>query len=516
MSRRHTAAGVLALLLGGAAPAAAQGAYEQLQTFSSLLNQIRINYVDSVGYAQMVHAAIDGVLGSLDPHSRFVRHADGERELAYESGLLAGLGITFDEVDGQLAVLSVYPGSPGSRRSVTPGDRLVTINDTTVAGLTPSEVSLRLLGEKGSKVRLVFERGSRFEPESVAVTLKYDFIKPRSVVASFMLDPSTGYVKLAQFFAKAGDETEHAVRDLRKRGAQRLILDLRGNPGGAVIGASDVAGLFLPKGTLVFRTVGRRRVMTDQVQTTRDGPFRDLPLITMVDEGSASASEALVGSLQDHDRALVVGQRTFGKALIMYPLEIPPQGDMVWLVVGRVVTPSGRVIQRAYRGLRAEQYYDFAGTAGAAGDTTTLYHTDAGRDVRGGGGIAPDVALPAGVCPPAWFSTAADSGWIEAVSDSVAVLLPKEPSAAAAWSADPAAWRARLLPPFLARATERLHVSILPDDAMQGRLARLLAWRVAEVRWGEDTGRELLLRSDPELASAMEAWPRLPQLLRKP
>ena len=513
MSRLRPVACTLALLLGAAAPAAAQGAYEQLQTFSSLLNQIRINYVDSVGYAQLVHAAIDGVLGSLDPHSRFVRHADGERELAYESGLLAGLGITFDEVDGQLAVLSVYPDSPGARRSVTPGDRLLTINDTTVAGLSASEVGLRLLGEKGSKVRLVFERGSRFEPESVAVTLKYDFIKPRSVVASFMLDPTTGYVRLAQFFAKAGDETEHAVRDLKKQGAQRLILDLRGNPGGAVVGASDVAGLFLPKGTLVFRTVGRRRVMTDQVQTTRDGPFRDLPLITMVDEGSASASEALVGSLQDHDRALVVGQRTFGKALIMYPLEIPPQGDLVWLVVGRVVTPSGRVIQRAYRGLRAEQYYDFAGTGGAAADTAREYHTDAGRPVRGGGGIAPDVPLPASARPPAWFSTAADSGWIEAVSDSVAALLPKEPAGRQAWLTATADWQSRLVEPFLSRVTGRLKLTTPPDDTMRARVGRLLAYRAAEVRWGPEAAEELWLRSDAGLATAMGYWDQLPRLL---
>ncbi|MFN8647068.1 MAG: S41 family peptidase [Gemmatimonadales bacterium] len=505
---------VLALALLRPLPAAAQGAsYEQLQTFSSLLNQIRINYVDSVSYAQLVRAAVDGVLSSLDPHSRFLRHADGEREMAYQAGLLAGLGITFDEVDAQLVVLSVYPGGPAARKSIAPGDRLITINDTSVAGLSPSDVGLRLLGEKGSKVRLLLERGSRFEPESVAVTLKYDFIRPRSVVGSFMLDGTTGYVRLAEFFAKAGDETERAIKDLKGKGARRIILDLRGNPGGAVVGASDVAGLFLPKGALVFRTVGRRRVMTDQVLTTRDGPFRDLPLIAMVDEGSASASEALVGSLQDHDRALVIGRRSFGKALIMFPLDIPPQGDLVMLVVGRVVTPSGRIIQRAYHGMKAEQYYDFAGTPGASQDTLAVFRTDNGREVRGGGGIAPDVTLPEGLRIPAWLSTAADSGWIEAVSDSVAALLPKEPAGRQAWLAASAEWQRRLVEPFLARVTEHLKLTRQPDDATKERIGRVLAYRAAEVRWGVEAADELWLRSDTGLAAAMGYWDQLPRLL---
>ncbi len=505
---------VLALALLRPLPAAAQGAsYEQLQTFSSLLNQIRINYVDSVSYAQLVRAAVDGVLGSLDPHSRFLRHADGEREMAYQAGLLAGLGITFDEVDAQLAVVTVYPGSPAARKNITAGDRLVTINDTSVAGLSPADVGLRLLGEKGSKVRLLFERGSRFEPESVAVTLKYDFIKPRSVVTHLMLDPTTGYVRLAEFFEKAGDETEQAIKELKGKGARRVVLDLRGNPGGAVIGASDVAGLFLPKGTLVFRTVGRRRAIVERTITTRDGPFRDLPLIALVDEGSASASEALVGSLQDHDRALVVGRRSFGKALVMVALEVPPQGDLVMLVVGRVVTPSGRIIQRAYHGMKAEQYYDFAGTAGAGQDTVAVFRTDNGREVRGGGGIAPDVALPEGVRIPAWFSTAADSGWIEAVSDSVAALLPKEPAGRQAWLTATADWQSRLVEPFLSRVTGRLKLTTPPDEAMRARVGRLLAYRAAEVRWGPEAAEELWLRSDAGLATAMGYWDQLPRLL---
>jgi carboxyl-terminal processing protease len=512
---RHSLGAALVLTFAALpATGAAQGAsYEQLQTFSSLLNQIRTSYVDSVTYAELIHAAIDGVLESLDPHSRFLRRTDAEREMAYRAGRLAGTGITFDVVDDQLTVASVYPRSPAAKKNVSAGDRLVSINDTAVAGLSSGDVGLRLLGEKGSKVRMLFERGSRFEPESVQVTLKFDLIEPRSVWGASMLDATTGYVRLAEFFVKAGDDVEKAVNNLRGMGARRLVLDLRGNPGGAVVGASDVAGLFLPKGTAVFRTVGRRRAMNEAVVTERNGPFREMPLMVLVNEGSASASEALVGSLQDHDRALVLGRRTFGKALVMVPIEIPPQADLVWLVMGRVVTPSGRVIQRAYHGLRAAQYYSFAGTGGTEQDTSAVFYTDTRRPVRGGGGIAPDVPIPEPAELPGWWATAADSGWIEAVADSAAALLPKDQSAAAKWLNAPTEWRQGMVLPLLARVHGRLKVSSEPDEALAGRIGRIMAYRAAEVRWGPEAAEALVVRNDPDLQVAMGYWDRLDNLL---
>jgi len=515
MTARRLAGPLLAVVLAaGVVPAAgAQGAsYEQLQTFSSLLNQIRLSYVDSVTYAELVHAAIDGVLGSLDPHSRFMRRADGARELAYESGALGGSGISFEDVDGRLTVLSVHPGSPGARSGISPGDRLVTINDTAAAGLSASDATQRLFGEKGRKIKLVLERGSPLDPDTLRVNVKLDLLKPVSISVARLADPTTGYVRVVQFLPRAADEVERAIKDLRGKGAKRLILDLRGNPGGLVNAAVDMAGLFLPRRTVVFRIVGRRQSTSAEIYTEGDGPFREMPLLVLVDGSSASASEALAGSLQDHDRVLVLGRRTFGKALMQRLFQLPPQGDMVYLTVGRIATPSGRVIQRAYRGLKAAQYYSFAGVSGAEQDTVATYRTDRGRLVRGGGGIVPDVDLPRSAPLPAWFSVAADSGWIEAVADSVAVLLPKEPAGLNTWLGAPGEWQARLVAPFVARAQARLGINDLPEEAVLARLGRILGHRATEVRWGPDASDEFLVRNDPDVRAALGEWGRLAEV----
>ncbi len=504
----------LSALLLLANPLAAQGAsYEQLQTFSSLLNQIRQSYVDSVTYVELVHAAIDGVLVSLDPHSRFLRAADAARELAYEAGDLAGTGVVLDEVDDRLTVLAVLPRSPGAKAGVAPGDRLLTINDTAVAGLTITEAARQLLGEKGDKVRLLLERGSRLEPDSVRITLKFDFLKPRSVESSGLADLATGYVSLGGFHFKGGQELEQSVKDLQRRGARRLILDLRGNPGGSVLTAVHIAGLFLPKNSLIFKTEGRRRSASTEYRTERDGPFRELPLMVLVDQGSASASEAVAGSLQDHDRALILGRRSFGKALMQQFFPIPPQGDGVFLTTARISTPSGRIIQRSYHGLKAAQYRSLAGQGGAVQDTSTIFYTDRKREIRGGGGIVPDVALPGPVKLAPWWWVAADSGWYEAVADSVAAQLPKDLPAKARWFDAPAEWQAALVVPFMARVKTRLGVQATPDSALSARLGRILAYRVTEVRWGPDSADEFVVRNDPDIRAAMGFWDRVSTLL---
>lgn len=516
--RRHS---IIAFLLLAAAMlpqrVTAQGAsYEQLQTFSSLLNQIRLSYVDSVTYAELVHAAIDGVLSSLDPHSRFERRVDAERELAYDSGTLAGTGIYLDVVDDDIVVLAVQPGSPGQRAGVGAGDRLLSINDTAVSGLSPQEAGGRLTGDKGKKLRLLFARGAKLEPDSVKVTVKLDFIKPLSVSAERLVDPTTGYVRFAIFNPKGGEELEKAVNDLKGKGAKRLILDLRGNPGGFMIAAEQVAGLFLPKDTLIYRTEARHRTDSDELRNHRNGSFRDLPLIVLIDNGSASASEAVASSLQDHDRALVLGRRSFGKALMQRAFPLPPQGDMVWLTVARIVTPSGRIIQRSYRGLKAAQYYSFAGKSGAEQDTVQLFHTDHGREVRSGGGIVPDVALPPSATLPAWWSAAVDSGWYEAIPDSVANLLPKEQPSRLQWFDARSEWQTRLVVPFLERVRTRLGITAATDTLLTARLGRILGHRAAEVRWGPDAGDEFLVRNDPDIKAAMTYWEKLGPLLSSP
>jgi carboxyl-terminal processing protease len=505
-------AALLTAHLPGRLAAQQRSAYEELQTFSGVLNHIRLNYPDSVSYGDLVAAAIRGVLRSLDPHSRFESRVEFERQNALERGELFTVGVALEDVEGAATVLAVAPRGPAAKGGVLPGDRVLAVNDTSVAGLGMRTLELRLAGERGSKVRLRLERGPRLEPDTFSVTLKRNPFEVRSVSMARMVDPTTGYLRLEDFLGHATEETHDALKRLRSLRAQRLILDLRGNPGGNVVSAVEIASEFFPKNTVVFRTRGRKRDVDTTYVTKRDGEFRDLPLIVLIDERSASAAEALAGSLQDHDRALLVGRRSFGKAL-MQSIFFLPSGDDVWLTIGRVLTPSGRFIQRRYRGLGYEQYLSFAGRSGAEEDTATIFKTDAGREVRGGGGIAPDVVVPIVAPLPVWWTAAADSGLDDAVSDSVAHTLAATPAARAAWLTADGEWRATLLPPFLTRVRARLRVAAQTDSLLERRLARILAARAAEVRWGPDAREEFLVRNDGTIRAATERFSRLRELL---
>jgi len=510
--RRLALGAALALVPGRAAAQASS--YEELQRFSAVLNHIRANYPDSLGYQTLVRAAIDGMLRSLDPHSWFASAEDAARLTAVERGELAVTGIVLEFADGMPTVLDAVSGSPADKGGVLPGDRIRRIEGIPVAGMTAKSIELRLAGEKGSRVLVGLERGPRLEPETLSVRLKRTFLEGGSVSEFRLVDPQTGYVRLERFGPDASEAVARAIRKLRSAKARQVILDLRHNPGGVVTEAVDLASMFLPAKTLVFTTRGRKKVVNEDYRTRGSGEFVSLPLILLIDEGSASAAEALAGSLQDHDRALVVGRRSFGKALMQTAFYVP--SGMVMLTIGHVYTPSGRFIQRRYADLAAEQYYALAGTAGAESDTLQVFHTDHGREVRGGGGIAPDLQVPGPAAAPVWWTVAADSGLDDAIADSVAATLGADPSAREAWLASPAAWSERLLPPFLELVRTRLKVNARPDSAAGARVARRLAARVASVRWPPDAGVELQLRHDPDVRAALDAFPRLERLLGPP
>jgi len=489
--------------------------YEQLQLFSSVLNHIRVNYMDSVTYRELVRAAIEGMLHALDPHSSFLSRRDWERRSALERGDLPGVGVAVEQEDSVITVLDVVPGSPAAKAGIQPGDRVAAIDDTVVAQLKIADVALRLAGSEGSTVRVRLERGMRLEPETLSVVLTRRALKLPIVWVSLLPDHVTGYARLAWFGPKAGDELQDAIRGLRERGAQQLMLDLRDNPGGLMDAAVDIASGFFPKGTVIFRTKGRKADTTKDFVTERNGAFSRLPLIVLLNERSASAAEALAGSLQDHDRALIVGRRSFGKALVQGPFLLQPAGDVVMLTIARVVTPSGRVIQRRYRSLGYEQYESFAGKSGAAEDTVQVFKTDHGREVRGGGGIAPDVSLPPPRDLPVWWSVAAASGFDFAVADSVAATLPATPAARDQWLSEPARWSG-LLEAFLRRVRTRLDVSAQTDSALSARISLALASRVVAVRWPSNGVNELWIRNDPDIRAALPYFGRLPTLLSAP
>jgi carboxyl-terminal processing protease len=487
--------------------------YEELQTLSGVLTQIRVNYVDSVSYHALAHAAIDGVLRALDPHSYFLSRSEWEQQSAYERGELPGVGVQLEDEDGAAAVLALHPGGPAAKAGMQPGDRIDALNDSSVKGLKPSDVAVRLAGPKGSVVRVRIERGPRLEPETLSVTLKRDLLKPPPVTVAGMADRTTGYVGLVWFGPQAGRDVHDALKHVRAEGAERIILDLRNNPGGLIDAAVDVASEFLPKGTPVFRTEGRKKDATHEFVTKHDGDFVSFPMIVLINGHSASAAEALAGSLQDHDRALILGRRSFGKALVQANFVLVPSGDVVELTIARVLTPSGRLIQRRYRGLSYEEYLSYAGKSGAAEDTVATFKTDHGRQVRGGGGIVPDVQLAAPTDLPLWWSVATDSGFVDAVADSVAQTLAATPAARVGWLTDSQQWRNRVLTPFLDRVRTHLHVRAELDSALAVRFALLLAERAATVRWSVSAGDELRIRNDPDIVAAVTYFPRLGDLL---
>ncbi len=502
---------VLALALAWPAPVAAQGAaYEQLQAFSGVLNHVRANYVDAVAFPELVRASINGMLRALDPHSYFTSRADWERMSALERGELAVVGLQLEDGERHVVVLGVVADGPAERAGVAPGDRLLAVDDTVVAGRRAADLTLRLAGSRGSRVRLRLERGPVLAPETYSVSLKRDDVRTSAVPEGRLLaDRRSGWVRLQEFDAQAAEDLRREIRRLRKAGAARMVLDLRRNPGGLVEEAVDVAALFLPADALVFSTHGRKRAVEEEYRTKKAGEFADLPLVLLVDAGSASAAEALAGSLQDHDRALLVGRRTFGKALMQAPFVVAPTGDVVWLTVGRVATPSGRIIQRAYRGVGVEQYRSLAGRGGAEADTAAEFRTDAGRVVRGGGGILPDVEVPAPADLPAWWGAAADSGLVLAVADSAGTQLPADP---VAWASDRAAWDT-LFDRLLERSRARFGRLPDPAPAERERMAWLLARRAASVRWpgGADA---FTAATDPDILAALSRMDQLPGLLQ--
>lgn len=485
--------------------------YEQLQVLSTVINQIRRSYVDSVSYHHLVRAAVEGMLASLDPHSRYESHEEFVRRMGFERGELASPGIAVDVLDGAVIVLGVADDSPAARAGLQPGDRVQAVDGEMMDGVGAAEIADRLLGDKGSRLRLTLARGSRIDPDTFTVSLRRERLDVSVVSSPVALAPEVAYVRLALFDEESDRQLRDAIREARKDGARQLVLDLRSNPGGSLEATGRIANLFLPKGALAFELVGRTAGRSDSLRVEQEGEFRGMPLVLLVNESSASAAEILAAALQDLDCAVIVGRRTFGKALAQQPFPLP-SGDVVWLTTARVRTASGRFIQRRYQGIAPGQYEANAGQADASARDTLVFHTAGGRPMTGGEGVLPDVQVAWGSFP-AWFSVAADSGWTILLADSVAATLPKAPTALLPWIGDSLGWRTRLLDPLTDRARARLDVHSTPDAPARWRMSRALAARAAEVRWGTDAGRQFLLRSDPDVAAALDALGKYGEIL---
>ncbi|MDZ7374385.1 MAG: S41 family peptidase [candidate division KSB1 bacterium] len=359
-------------------------------------NIVQRYYVEEPDEDKMVKGAISGLLESLDPHSVYIPpEALGELSEKFE-GYFYGIGIEYVIQDKVITIVSPIVGGPAERLGLRPGDQIIQIDGQSAYGLTEDEVMAKLRGPKGTKVTVTVRRPGVKDPFDV--TIVRDRIPIYSVTAAFMLDDSTGYIYLGRFARTTADELEAALNRLEAQGMRRLVLDLRLNSGGYLDQAVAVVDKFLEGGKRIVYTRGRIPAANEEYFSTDDGTHPRFPLIVLVDHGSASASEIVAGALQDWDRALIVGERTFGKGLVQTQFRLR-DGSAVRVTTARYYTPSGRLIQRSYeKGLYEyyrEAYEEMAHPAPDTAQGGQVFLTSRGRKVRGGGGIVPDVIIAA-------------------------------------------------------------------------------------------------------------------------
>ena len=484
----------------------ARTAAEDLQLFSQVFNQIRVNHPDSLDSHRLFMAAIEAMVRATDPHSYVipaVRLVPGKEE-QLRNGKLHPLPVAFHFVGGTPIVSGIAAGTEASRQDILPGDELIAVDRAPVRAESPVELEIQLAGPKGSTVVLTFER-RRTDGSYATLTRSVKrerFSEETAVPAAMMLDPATGYIRITTFVGeKVATDLRSAVERLDKQGMQRLVLDLRQNGGGSVDEASAVAGEFLPSGAIVYTSEGRRNAAVDTGRVKRSfwRSERPYPLVVMIDDGSASASELVAGALQDHDRAVIVGQPSFGKSLMMrgFPLS---DGSVIVLVVGQVRTPCGRVVQREYRALSSRDYYRASRT-----ERDTIGRpsckTASGRTLYGGGGIYPDVRTRREVDPPAWHARVNEldlpqtwaGGWITTRGAAFGTLdaFVKAPTLPDEALADFRTFAA-------ARAVE------VPTGTPHDELLRLLLVRtVAASKWGNAGLYQVEARLDPAIIDAM-------------
>jgi carboxyl-terminal processing protease len=386
------ASALLGGLLGRSVSATADRLPEHYRTFAAALSTIEARYVDKVESDRLVYGAISGMLQTLDPHSSFMDPRQYAQLRERQEGRYYGLGITIQVIDGDITVMALFEGSPAYKKGIRRGDVIAKISGEDAKGWTSDQAVRKLRGPKGTTVEVSLRRQG-YE-QLFTLDVPRDEISIPSIRAAFMLDDQTAYVWLADFAENTDRDLSRALADLSNRGMRRLLLDLRGNPGGPLDQAIRVSNRFLPKGDLIVYTRGRVPNSDQDFRGTEESEYINLPLVVLVNRTSASASEIVSGALQDHDRALIVGETTFGKALVQSIYRVS-QGAGLALTTARYYTPSGRLIQRPWDGT-FDEYLTYAlrdQDANKPHEAKDLRYTDTGRKVYGGGGVEPDRRL---------------------------------------------------------------------------------------------------------------------------
>lgn len=361
-------------------------------------------YVDSVDEVKLTEDAINGMLSKLDPHSSYTNAVETKKLNEPLQGNFDGIGVQFNILEDTLLVIQPVSKGPSEKVGILAGDRIVSVNDTAIAGVKMSreEIMRRLRGPRNTKVKLGVIRNGIDTPLSFTVTR--DKIPVSTLDAAYMLTPSTGLIRLSSFGRTSSDEIKEALKKLQKEGMQNLVLDLQQNGGGYLDAATDIANEFLKKNELIVSKKGNRKASFEEYRANGNGSFQNGRIIVLVDEYSASASEIVTGAIQDHDRGLVIGRRTFGKGLVQSPFNLP-DGSMIRLTVARYYTPCGRCIQKPYtKGEKSKYNMDVIEryNHGELTNADSIHFPDSlkyttlrlQRTVYGGGGIMPDYFIP--------------------------------------------------------------------------------------------------------------------------
>jgi carboxyl-terminal processing protease len=371
------------------------------EKINSLLDYIEYQYVDTINKKSLVEKTVTAMLQSLDPHSSYIAASEFDAVNEPLEGNFDGIGIEFNIIKDTIRVIAPIAGGPSEKIGIRAGDRLVKVEGKNMAGvkITNKEVFEKLRGKSGTIVKVAVLRSG------VSKLLEFDITRGAiplySLDASYMLDPAIGYIKVSKFAATTYQEYLKAFNDLSQKGMKKLILDLRGNPGGYLNAAVDISDEFLSSGLQIVYTQGKANPKKTY-KATQHGSFESNPLVILIDEGSASASEIVAGAVQDNDRGTIIGRRSFGKGLVQDQLQLP-DGSAIRLTIARYYTPTGRCIQKPYSEDK-DQYYseeydryqngELLNQDSIKLDKTKQYKTPEGKTVYGGGGIMPDVFVP--------------------------------------------------------------------------------------------------------------------------
>ena len=388
---------------------------------NALLHIIDDQYVDTVKVNDLVEETMPLILSELDPHSSYIPAKDLEAVNSELKGSFSGIGIQFTIQDDTIHINSVIKGGPSEKVGLMAGDRIVEVDDSAFVGkiVTNFEAMKRLKGEKGSKVKLgIFRPG---EKEILDFTVIRGDIPVKSIDAAYMINDKFGYVKVNKFGETTYPELLIALAKLNQEDCKGMIIDLRGNTGGYMAAAIQMINEFLPGNRLIVYTQGRKSPR-DNYTSNGSGSSQQMPLIVLIDEISASASEIFAGAIQDNDRGTIIGRRSFGKGLVQQPIEFS-DGSAIRLTIARYYTPSGRCIQKPYEKGKDEEYEldlltryehgEFFSADSIKQNENEVYHTSLGRPVYGGGGIMPDIFVPQDTTDmTSYFRMAANRGLI--------------------------------------------------------------------------------------------------------